>query len=116
MIPDIVAILPSDGKQAVGTIIENELILADDNPAAIIKDLKNQMLNAERLWPGTSVLGLIFIAGVTHAVKLEDDKRPKRKKKKNEKEEKKSSQPFYPKLLKEIELSVNAEFASVPNF
>jgi hypothetical protein len=92
-IPDIAAILPGDGKKAVGTIIENKLILADEKPESILESLKTQMLNAERLWPGTSVIGLIFIAGVTHA-----------------------KVPKYNKVLKEVVAATEGVFAGVPNF
>lgn len=69
MVPDVAVILPVDGEKAVGMIIENKLILADEKPDAILKDLKKQMLNAELLWPSASVVGLVFIAGVTHTDK-----------------------------------------------
>ncbi|GGG87497.1 hypothetical protein [Edaphobacter dinghuensis] len=92
-IPDMAAILPADRELAVGTIVENKLIRADEKPESILKGLRTQMVNAERCWPGTSIVGLIFIAGVTHA-----------------------KEPKYNKVLKEVVAAVEGVFAGVQNF
>ena len=106
MIPDVAAILPADGKNAVGTIIENKLILAHERPNVILEDLKKQMLNAEALWPDTSIVGLIFIAGVTHAVE----------KKYNKLLKKEVPEPIYNKALKRVVEAVEGVFTGVPRF
>jgi hypothetical protein len=92
-VPDVAVILPIEGKKAVGMIIENKLILADEKPGAILKSLKQQMLNAEKLWPTISVVGLVFIAGVTH-----------------------TKHAKFNKFEKEIVTNVESLFAGVPTF
>jgi hypothetical protein len=62
MVPNVALILPVDGQDAVGMIIENKLILAGETPDTVLGSLKKQMVNAEQLWPGASVVGLVFIA------------------------------------------------------
>lgn len=104
--PDIAAILPADGKKAVGTIIENKLVLAHEDPADILESLKEQMLNAEALWPGAPIIGLIFIAGVTHAVE----------KKYNKLLKKRTSEPTYKKFLNKMTTAVDNMFTGVPTF
>jgi len=44
------------------TVIEIKLILNDDIPDHCLSDLKDQILNARQLLPGSKVLGVTFVA------------------------------------------------------
>jgi hypothetical protein len=68
-LPDVAAILPAGGNAAVSLIIENKVILGGEKPEGTIENLKEQMLNAQNVWPGASIVGLIFVAAVSHAKK-----------------------------------------------
>jgi hypothetical protein len=92
-LPDVAVILPTEGNAAVGMIIENKVILGSEKPDGPLEKLREQMLNARKIWPEASILGLIFIAAVTHA-----------------------KTPKYNDVLKEVAATTEKVFAGISGF